>query len=263
MVVALALIVILFQVWTDGILLQAAQRHQHRSAERLHPDPGDRHDDRHHRRPHRPVGRLDRRRSSGPMSAVLMIHHDMPWPVAVVLCLLLGAAIGAWQGFWIAYVGIPSFIVTLAGMLVFRGATQYPARGTVDRPVPPQLQTGQQRLPARGRRATPSTTGSPCILGVLVMVAAVCQQVRQRRTAGPLRLRRARPPRWFVAQVRRHRRRARRLHAAARQLPRRARGRHHPGGAVRRLRLRDAQHGHRPAGLRGRRQRARRRGCPA
>ena len=35
--------------------------------------------------------------------------------------LLLGALVGAWQGFWIAYVGIPAFIVTLAGMLIFRG----------------------------------------------------------------------------------------------------------------------------------------------
>ncbi len=91
----------------------------------------------------------------GAMSAVLMIRQDMPWPVAVGLCLLLGALIGAWQGFWIAYVGIPSFIVTLAGMLVFRGATQYLVEGQSDRPVPPQLQPGQQRVPARGRRQQP------------------------------------------------------------------------------------------------------------
>ena len=35
-----------------------------------------------------------------------------------------GLVIGAWQGFWVAFVGIPAFIVTLAGMLVFRGLTQ-------------------------------------------------------------------------------------------------------------------------------------------
>ena len=33
----------------------------------------------------------------------------------------LGAVVGAWHGFWVAYVGIPAFIVTLAGMLIFRG----------------------------------------------------------------------------------------------------------------------------------------------
>ncbi len=72
----------------------------------------------------------------GAMSAVLMIQNHMPWPVAVAVCLLLGALIGAWQGFWIAYVGIPSFIVTLAGMLVFRGATQYLLDGQSIAPFP-------------------------------------------------------------------------------------------------------------------------------
>ena len=34
---------------------------------------------------------------------------------------MVGAIVGVWQGFWVAYVGIPAFIVTLAGMLIFRG----------------------------------------------------------------------------------------------------------------------------------------------
>ena len=34
---------------------------------------------------------------------------------------MIGALVGAWQGFWVAFVGIPAFIVTLAGMLIFRG----------------------------------------------------------------------------------------------------------------------------------------------
>jgi putative multiple sugar transport system permease protein len=45
----------------------------------------------------------------------------LPWWLAIALSLLVGALVGAWQGFWIAYVGIPAFIVTLAGMLIFRG----------------------------------------------------------------------------------------------------------------------------------------------
>jgi putative multiple sugar transport system permease protein len=43
--------------------------------------------------------------------------------LSIVLCMLVGVLVGAWQGFWIAYVKIPAFIVTLSGMLVFRGAT--------------------------------------------------------------------------------------------------------------------------------------------
>ncbi|GAB2922018.1 sugar ABC transporter permease [Rhodococcus aerolatus] len=60
---------------------------------------------------------------TGAISAVLMVNQGLPWPVAILLTLVAGAAIGAWQGFWVAYFGIPAFIVTLAGMLVFRALT--------------------------------------------------------------------------------------------------------------------------------------------
>ncbi len=60
---------------------------------------------------------------TGAIAAVLMVEHDVPWPLAILLTLLAGAAIGAWQGYWIAYFEIPAFIVTLAGMLVFRALT--------------------------------------------------------------------------------------------------------------------------------------------
>ncbi|MCW5954466.1 MAG: sugar ABC transporter permease, partial [Propionibacteriaceae bacterium] len=50
-----------------------------------------------------------------------MYHWNWPWLAAVALALALGAVVGAWHGFWVAYVRIPAFIVTLAGMLVFRG----------------------------------------------------------------------------------------------------------------------------------------------
>ena len=60
----------------------------------------------------------------GALSAMLMIQRQIsPWLV-IPLCLLIGGVIGAWQGFWIAYVKIPAFIVTLSGLLLFRGLTQ-------------------------------------------------------------------------------------------------------------------------------------------
>jgi putative multiple sugar transport system permease protein len=60
---------------------------------------------------------------TGAVAAVLTVNMD--WPVWAVIPAgqLVGAVIGAWQGYWIAYWRIPSFIVTLAGMLVFRGLT--------------------------------------------------------------------------------------------------------------------------------------------
>ena len=66
-------------------------------------------------------------------------------------CLALGALIGAWQGFWVAYVGIPAFIVTLAGMLLFRGLTLVVLKGATVGGLPDGVQGDRQRLPARDR----------------------------------------------------------------------------------------------------------------
>jgi putative multiple sugar transport system permease protein len=60
---------------------------------------------------------------TGAISAVLVIQQGLPWWVGVLAALAVGLAVGAWHGFWVAYVGIPAFIVTLAGMLLFRGLT--------------------------------------------------------------------------------------------------------------------------------------------
>lgn len=57
----------------------------------------------------------------GGVMGVLIVNEGIPWFLAVLIGIAVGAVVGAWQGFWIAYVGIPAFIVTLAGMLIFRG----------------------------------------------------------------------------------------------------------------------------------------------
>lgn len=59
----------------------------------------------------------------GAVGVILMVKMNVPWPLAVIAALLVGALIGAWHGFWVAYVGIPAFIVTLSSMLLFRGLT--------------------------------------------------------------------------------------------------------------------------------------------
>lgn len=56
--------------------------------------------------------------------------------LSILLCLLIGIAIGVWQGFWIAYARIPAFIVTLSGMLVFRGLTLIVLGGLTLAPFP-------------------------------------------------------------------------------------------------------------------------------
>jgi putative multiple sugar transport system permease protein len=76
----------------------------------------------------------------GALSGVMMVVHQMPFSISVVLCLLIGALVGAWQGFWVAYVKIPSFIVTLAGMLLFRGLTMIVLNGMSLAPFPKMFQ---------------------------------------------------------------------------------------------------------------------------
>jgi len=78
----------------------------------------------------------------GALAGVLIVRYHVNWVLAVAICLLLGAAIGAFQGYWIAYVKIPSFIVTLAGMLVFRGLTYVLLAGESVGPFP----TGFQKI---------------------------------------------------------------------------------------------------------------------
>ncbi len=60
---------------------------------------------------------------TGATAAVIVIRGQQPWWVGVLAAIAVGLLVGAWQGFWVAYVGIPAFIVTLAGMLLFRGLT--------------------------------------------------------------------------------------------------------------------------------------------
>jgi putative multiple sugar transport system permease protein len=60
----------------------------------------------------------------GAIAGVLMVNLGWNIYLVMIICLLCGVGIGVWQGFWIAYVRIPPFIVTLAGMLLFRGLAQ-------------------------------------------------------------------------------------------------------------------------------------------
>lgn len=70
----------------------------------------------------------------------LGIQIRVHWALAILICLLIGGLIGAWHGYWVAYVKIPAFIVTLAGMLIFRGLTLVLVRGESIGPFPPEFQ---------------------------------------------------------------------------------------------------------------------------
>jgi putative multiple sugar transport system permease protein len=179
MLIALGLIVVLFQVWTGGDLLLP------RNVSNLvlqnsyililaigmmlviiagHIDLS--------------VGSLTA--FVGAFAAVLTVQHDVAWPLALVLCLVVGAVAGSLQGFMIAYLGIPSFIVTLAGMLLFRGLTEIFLKGQTLGPFPDGLQKlGNGFLPEVG----PNTNyhNLTLLLGIVLLAFVLYQEVRDRR----------------------------------------------------------------------------------
>ncbi|MFF9024459.1 multiple monosaccharide ABC transporter permease [Streptomyces eurythermus] len=179
MLIALGLIVVLFAIWTDGDLLLP------RNVSNLvlqnsyililaigmmlviiagHIDLS--------------VGSLTA--FTGAFAAVLTVQHGVSWPVALVLCLVMGAVAGSIQGYLIAYLGIPSFIVTLAGMLLFRGLTEILLKGQTLGPFPDGLQKlGNGFLPEVG----PNTNyhNLTLLLGLVLIAAVVWQEFRDRR----------------------------------------------------------------------------------
>ncbi|MBO1752104.1 sugar ABC transporter permease [Actinotalea sp. BY-33] len=117
----------------------------------------------------------------GIIVALAIRDWGIPWWLGIVLGLAVGAVIGAWQGFWVAYVGIPGFITTLAGMMLFRGANQYIGKSNTV-PVPAEIQfLGAGYLPEWG----PSTglNNSTLLLGLLAVAAVVHAEVRRRQSA--------------------------------------------------------------------------------
>ena len=77
---------------------------------------------------------------TGAVSAIVVIREGHPWWAGVLAGLVVGVLVGFWQGFWVAYVGIPAFIVTLAGMLLFRGMTYQVLNNVSLSPFPPEYQ---------------------------------------------------------------------------------------------------------------------------
>ncbi|MDQ0732986.1 multiple monosaccharide ABC transporter permease [Arthrobacter sp. B1I2] len=116
--------------------------------------------------------------------ALAIRDWGIPWYAGVLLGLVLGAVIGAWQGWWTAYVGIPAFIVTLAGMLLFRGFNQFVGKSNTI-PVPSDFQyLGSGYLPEVG----PNTgfNNLTLLLGIAAAAFVVWGELRSRARAKAL-----------------------------------------------------------------------------
>lgn len=108
----------------------------------------------------------------GGAAAIFDVWLGWPLPLTIVVTLVLGLLLGAWNGWWVAYRKVPSFIVTLAGMLAFRGVLIGITNGTTVSPTSPGMsQIGQSYLS--------DTTGF--LLGALGLVVFVAWQWRSRQ----------------------------------------------------------------------------------
>ena len=117
----------------------------------------------------------------GAISGILMVQYNIPTILAVIISLGIGALIGAWQGFWIAYVKIPAFIVTLAGMLLFRGLTMVVLKGQSIAPFPQSFQKMSSGF-------LPDVFGGSSIhlltiiIGIFLSVILIFSELKTRRT---------------------------------------------------------------------------------
>ncbi|GAA5029354.1 multiple monosaccharide ABC transporter permease [Microbacterium fluvii] len=135
----------------------------------------------------------------GAVSGVLAVKWELPWFLAIVLSLLIGALVGAWQGFWVAFVGIPAFIVTLAGMLIFRGLALVVLGNANIGSFPTEYRAiGNGFLSGIFGETDPDLF--TLVIGAIAIVAFVVQQVRTRRGRQKYD-QEVEPGVWFVAKL--------------------------------------------------------------
>ena len=118
----------------------------------------------------------------GAVAGVMMVNNEMNIYLSMAVCLLLGIAIGAWHGFWVAYIRIPSFIVTLAGMLLFRGLALIVLDGITINPFPSEyLSIFTSFFPAHRADAYSSTVTVTILLVIVYLVGIIYSRVSKQK----------------------------------------------------------------------------------
>ena len=115
--------------------------------------------------------------------AITARQFNLPWYVAILIALVIGMIAGAWQGFFLSRLGIPGFITTLGGMMIFRGGVIW-ISNSISVPVPSELKWfGAGYLPEWG----PAFTGmnnSTLLLGIIAIAVYVIAQMRKYTHSG-------------------------------------------------------------------------------
>ena len=115
------------------------------------------------------------------VSGILIVNNGVNIYLAIIICLLFGTLIGAWQAFWIAYVRVPPFVTTLAGMLIFRGIALLLLGAQGISPYPDNyLALFQSFLPSEGSTSAVFTQSFSVITAVVVLVIFAALQIFSR-----------------------------------------------------------------------------------
>lgn len=118
---------------------------------------------------------------TGAIAALLQVKYGWGTAGALTVAVAVGFLVGLWQGYWIAYQDIPAFIVTLAGMLIFRGGVIGVTNGETIAPLKSGFKAiGQGYIPgiiSRGQNFNDTTL----ILGLIVIIAFVIYELRNRK----------------------------------------------------------------------------------
>jgi putative multiple sugar transport system permease protein len=121
----------------------------------------------------------------GAVCGVMIVDMHLNPFLVMFVSILIGAAIGMWQGFWIAFVHVPPFIATLAGMLVFRGLGQVIMQGQTKAPFPKEFQviaSGYIPDPLGGLTIGGATLHLfSLVIGLLIVAFIIVNEIRQRK----------------------------------------------------------------------------------
>ncbi|PJG84853.1 sugar ABC transporter permease [Conservatibacter flavescens] len=115
----------------------------------------------------------------GGFAAISNVWWNWPLSLTIIVTLALGLALGAWSGWWVAYQKVPSFIVTLAGLLAFRGVLIGLTNGTTVSPI-------SQDMTLIGQGYLPDTVGM--IIGIMAICGFVAWSSYQRKARQKLNL---------------------------------------------------------------------------
>lgn len=117
---------------------------------------------------------------TGAIAAVLMAKQHFATIPTILIVLGVGVLVGLWQGYWVAYREVPAFIVTLAGLLIFRGGVLGVTGGNTIAPM-------NDAFKAIGQGYLPKLTNLPfhdtsALIGIIFMIAYVIFELNKRKS---------------------------------------------------------------------------------